>query len=180
VIKTIFILLNVAQFYWISRASFTHFNRGEKEPLQMLMVRVLTTLGFIWNLYVAFTQNSDSHQIAAFAILTFISSLIFASAIKETKGNNLPVAFSFDKETTYVVTGIYRFIRHPFYASYILYWLSWTALNYKSILSLTFSAILIFAYLIAIRSEEQFLRKTYDLQYLAHKKISARVFPYLY
>ncbi len=179
-IKHFLIALNLALIFWISRASFTHFNTSKKEPLAMLFVRVLTPLGVVWNLYVAYKSDDTTFALAIYAFFTAISCFVFALAIRETKGVNLPVAFTYDETTEYVKTGIYKHIRHPFYASYIAYWISWAVLNHKSVLSLLISVVLIVTYVVAVVSEEKYLNDTYNEKYREQKRSTARFLPYIY
>ena len=174
--------LNVLLIAWISKASYRHFDRGEKEQLGMQAIRILTPLGVLWNLCFLFFDGYRTVFLVTvvFFTVTILSTAIFALAIRETKGISISIAFSFDQKTPYVDKGIYKHIRHPFYASYIVYWMSWMVLNYKSWISLTIGAILIFLYVIAIKHEEVFLKSTYGERYNKHVSTSSKIIPFLY
>ena len=54
--------------------------------------------------------------------LLALSALLFAVTRSTTPAKILPAAFSEGGPAQIVETGPYRFVRHPFYVSYMLYW----------------------------------------------------------
>ncbi len=180
IFKWLSVFLNISLIVWISYESFRHFNRGEKEPFGMVAIRVLTPLAVLWNLFVVFSGDRSGLTVSIFLLITLFSATIFYLAIKETKGVYLPVAYSYNSKTHYVSSGIYSFIRHPFYLSYILYWMSWGIVNIGSMASLVFTSILVITYVLAVNTEEKFLKIHYKSDHARHVKNSYRLVPFIY
>ena len=55
-------------------------------------------------------------------IITFAALALFWWAIATTRRNRLTLAFSNDQPTFLLDQGPYAMVRHPFYTSYILFW----------------------------------------------------------
>ena len=63
-------------------------------------------------------------QFAIGIVLYAASFAIFWWTINITRARRLSVAFSTDEPRQLLMTGPFRFVRHPFYASYSLFWIA--------------------------------------------------------
>ena len=92
-------------------------------PREVRFVIVVSYVGLAAFIYL---MLRDEHAISALvaALAIFVASLaLFLWAAKTSRSKRLRLAFDPESPRSVVRTGPYRYIRHPFYASYILFWL---------------------------------------------------------
>lgn len=112
-------------------------------------------------------------------LLLFSLGLFWYS--KQTIENvKFDVIFSKNLPEVIVMEGPYRFIRHPFYTSYILTYFGLILLNYNLIVSML-AGLLIVDYMMAADNEEKkFLASSFSEEYKVYKSKTKRFFPFLY
>jgi protein-S-isoprenylcysteine O-methyltransferase Ste14 len=139
-------------------ASFKHFSRNECEPRGASLLTIATVVGTAFNLWLTFRHSLPTELEAALAIVLVLAAItIFVAAIRATRLGGLSLAFSDRTPGAVIDRGIYGVIRHPFYTSYILYWLNWLPLSSFDALSCAVAVAMISAYTIAAWKEEQLL-----------------------
>lgn len=94
---------------------------------------------------------------------------LFVWAIMATSQIELPLAFDPAPATVLLREGPYKFLRHPFYTSYMLCWLGCFAAT-PSIVLVPLIAGLAALYWIAIQREERLLCKIFGDQYLSYRR----------
>lgn len=145
----------------------------------MRVIRFLSPILVCLNVWiVVFRSEFDTVSSNLFAIAIFsISGLIFFATIRETKSSGINVAFTSDMGRGIILTGPYRFVRHPFYLSYILFWWAWPVLGLGNVLlyvsALTMTAI----YWWAAVKEEGYCLNEVPASYAEYKKNTGRFFP---
>ncbi len=100
------------------------FRRPEGTPWPMRVVAVLS--GIVTGIHIAEITDERASWlsfIAGMALYT-ASALLYAWAVLTTRRQRLSVAFSGDRPQFLLTAGPYNFIRHPFYAAYLLYWVA--------------------------------------------------------
>lgn len=110
-------------------------------------------------------------------LLLLVSASVFLSAFLQFKNDPPAVAFSGQLVTGLRTTGPYRWIRHPFYTSYMLGWLGGTLATgcWWLIISLV---IMGFIYVKAAKEEEtQWLNSPQSSQYLQYKNNTGMFLP---
>lgn len=112
------------------------------------------------------------------AALLYIGSLgLFWWAIRTHAGQRLSAAFSSDSPEHLVENGPYRFIRHPFYCSYLLTWCTGVIATGRLWLAPTV-AIMAAIYWRAARIEEaKFSRSPLAEEYQRYRERTAWFFP---
>ena len=83
------------------------------------------------------------------------------------------------KSTYLVKSGPYKWIRNPMYLAVILIYLPIVIKNFNWLNSLMFMVLLI-TLLLKITSEEQFLEVRFGEDYIAYKKETKRLIPFIY
>lgn len=91
--------------------------------------------------------------------LQIVAAGLFNWARKATLSNRFTAAFDTDEPKFIVKDGPYRFVRHPFYVSYSLFWFGSSLVANSPILWLLF-IVLISAYVIAALLEEMKFKKS--------------------
>jgi protein-S-isoprenylcysteine O-methyltransferase Ste14 len=124
----------------------------------------------------------DKHATGALvaALATFAASLgLFLWAAKTTRSRQFKFAFDTSSPGPVVRTGPYRTIRHPFYASYILFWLGCVVATLHPLMLvflILFSAMNVTA---ARREERSFETSPFAEEYLNFRKTAGMLWPKL-
>lgn len=106
-------------YIWGVRAIFQRV--GASDPKEFNLVKSVSVFCMLAILCGLALSPAGSITRQATAALLFIGSiLLFFSAAKANKEKILTLAFSNDAPTRLLAVGPYRWIRHPFYASYSL------------------------------------------------------------
>lgn len=108
----------------------------------------------------------------------YVASLaLFLWTVRTTRRRGFLLAFSDFVPTSLTIDGPYRFVRHPFYVSYLLYHLG-NAAGTLSWLPWGMLAVLTAVYAVAARNEEEHLIKgDYADAYGAYRRRTGMFFP---
>jgi protein-S-isoprenylcysteine O-methyltransferase Ste14 len=172
--------------FWYS--SLCIFKKTEKLSMNHRLVFKIMTLA-LWN-YSLFSlvflstpiydgESSNTRKIIFFlaVLLTTSSIFLFWLAAKAIKKFNFDVIFSENVPESIVKTGPYRYIRHPFYSSYILTYLSIMVMNFDLLVSSLAVFLIIYYYWAASQEEKIFLRSHFNTEYSDHIKKTKMFFP---
>ena len=153
-----------------------HFRPGAMAPgmLAISMVGMLALAAVqveLWRLPLGLPSAAWSISLMAAAMA------LFTWAIAATRRARLALAFSADAPTALLRHGPYRWVRHPFYASYVLYWLACTiAVPTPPVLA--GAAAMIVLYVAAFRREEaHFLASPLAGEYRAYRRQAGALLP---
>lgn len=115
--------------------------------------------------------------VAIFAVLDGLYR--FKVAGKINRERNDPTLFGFEHTTQLITSGIYRYIRHPMYAS--LVYLTWgIALKNPTVLILIFAAVATILLFLTVRMEEQENIKYFGEDYRSYMKRTKRFIPWIF
>ncbi len=129
-----------------------HF-RSSRLPGWATLIAVLSILSFA--AFVAgVLQAEPSPRIPVALVLQALSLALFASAVRATRATRLTYVGDDDTPTFLISHGPYRWVRHPFYTSYILFWGA-CAIMTNSILSYAGFIVMTIAYVVSATSEER-------------------------
>jgi protein-S-isoprenylcysteine O-methyltransferase Ste14 len=161
-------------------ASRRRFVAPEGVPSRMKVIAVAFVLFGVTNLWMLFkTTPIGSVSLGAGLVLYLVAVCLFLAACRVNENRPLSVAFTTDRPDHLVTTGPYRYIRHPFYASYCLTWLA-GAVAVPSILLFTMFIAMTALYTWAARfEEEKFLRSSLAPMYLQYRMTTGMFFPLL-
>lgn len=159
-------------------ASARHFARDEREPAGATLLTLATVVGTALNVWHTLRHPNTVRLDADLAIgISLAAFVVFFAAIRATRRRGLSLAFSDRTPGAVIHGGIYRVIRHPFYASYILYWLSWLPLTSLDPVACVMAAIMIVAYKLAAEKEERLLTARLGQPYSALARRTWRFMP---
>ena len=122
----------------------------------------------------------DQHAVAPLvaALAIFAAGLaLFLWAAKTTRSKRLKLAFDPGPPGFVAQTGPYRHIRHPFYASYIMFWLGCTVATLHPVMLvflIAFSAINLTA---ALREERAFETSPFAAEYMNYRRTAGLLWP---
>jgi protein-S-isoprenylcysteine O-methyltransferase Ste14 len=111
------------------------------------------------------------------ALLYFLSLSLFWWAIRANSAARLSAAFSPDVPIHLVKDGPYRFIRHPFYCSYVLAWSAGTIATAKWWLIPTLAVMAGIYWRAASSEEEKFSRSSLAGEYERYRARTALLVP---
>jgi protein-S-isoprenylcysteine O-methyltransferase Ste14 len=139
-----------AAFAWALRFHFSSL----RMPIGMVGLSALSVTVFSISIAHFSTHPPDRMPFAlAFAIMILAGGLFFWS-VNASRNAKLRLAFDVIDQSELVDCGPFRFLRHPFYASYNLFWLA-CAIATGSIVVLLGSVALLSTYVVLARREER-------------------------
>lgn len=173
---TAIILATLGAYVWSASAHFRSDRLEAGAKLIAVMVFGTATL-YAWLIWSV--EQNRAVQLAGLAIQCLAFAL-FWWTIAETRKARLLAAFTDGDPQSLITTGPYRYVRHPFYTSYILFWCGgalatgvwWTVLP---------AAIMITIYRRAAAQEEARFGNTDMAEaYAAFARDRSRFFPGLF
>ena len=114
-------LLIVGQFTWALRGHFTSTSMTRRAQLISLAV-IVTTLGYF---FLVWWQAQPATAQIIGVVVELGGLALFWAAISASRQAKLRFAFDDEHPHSLVTSGPYRRIRHPFYTSYLIFWIGW-------------------------------------------------------
>jgi protein-S-isoprenylcysteine O-methyltransferase Ste14 len=138
---------------------------------------ILITLQFLCFLFFLIQGNIFASGILlACQILGFILCLWSILVMRIGHFNVQPEV---KKNAVFVNSGPYRLIRNPMYAGLLIFFGAGVLHSFQMLNFMVF-LLLFLVFLLKIRSEEKFLEKQFGENYVAYKKKTKRLVPYLF
>lgn len=141
-------------FTW---AMFRHFRSVGPMPLGMRLMGAasgLTMAAFVGSVL----MGPLSKTWPATPILSIGSLALFAWTICATRNAGFAIAFAGAKPAVIMINGPFRYVRHPFYTSYLIFWLA-TCFATASSVYWFGPTIILAGYVLAARGEEQLMSR---------------------
>jgi protein-S-isoprenylcysteine O-methyltransferase Ste14 len=161
-----------AAFCWGVKA---HFRSTGDMPSGMKLTSGLSTalfLAFLWHLH----YGSSGLWLPALVLFT-ASLAVFASAIIASRSTPPTLAYDTDSPNFLLNHGPYRYVRHPFYLAYVLFWFG-TAIATHSLAGWLAPAIMTTLYLdAATREERKFANSELATAYAAYRTRAGLFWP---
>jgi protein-S-isoprenylcysteine O-methyltransferase Ste14 len=148
---------------------------------KQLAIQILGLLQIINALFISFYSPSQEFQIPA--LLLFLTATVFFywTFFTVTRRTRLNFAFSESSPQLILQEGPYRYVRHPFYFSYICAWVGVFLYTEWSPISIVAGLALTFLYVLAARQEEQeFLRSPLHETYAAYQGKTVMLIPFVF
>jgi protein-S-isoprenylcysteine O-methyltransferase Ste14 len=160
-------------FAWGVRGHFV----GDKTPGGMQIVLALSLVGsVVFPFDLLRTPDEDWRRALGFA-MHLLAIALFAWAVLATRRDRPALAFAGERPNHLFRSGPYASIRHPFYASYLLFWAGSAVATSSLILALIFVAFAVI-YTIAARTEERnFLSSPMHDEYEAFRQATGLFWP---
>lgn len=176
-ITMIALVLSVVCFASYGWANLRLFDHRGGLPLQMKFINGMGVAFFLAQLL----SIARAKPIAWFSALGFclyaVAFWLFWWAVPFARSARLNVAFTITQPSTLLTEGPYRFIRHPFYASYFSYWSAGILVSRQVWLLLSLICMGAFYISAILREEREFRRGPLQLLYAAYAKDTGCLFP---
>lgn len=163
------------QHSWAGKAHF----KSDKMPLgAMLIILVALITGLIF-LYLTWASAQPLIPWLVGVAAMLFAWWLFWRAIAASRDGGLRLAFDEAGPRSLVMIGPYRYVRHPFYVSYVIFWAGWTLAVWSWIALLPF-AIVVAVYVTAARTEEdKFAATPMSAEYRAYRESTGFFWPKL-
>lgn len=156
--KLLVLLPGVACFIGFSWGTLRHFRSAGPVPLGMRLIEALSIVmmaAFTW--LVLMRPLPDAWPAAP--VLCFAALVLFIWTVRATRDAGFALAFSGAQPPAVLMSGPFRYVRHPFYTSYLLFWLA-TCVATMNILCWIGSVAILACYVVAARKEERIMSRS--------------------
>jgi protein-S-isoprenylcysteine O-methyltransferase Ste14 len=161
-----------AAFVWGVKA---HFRSTGAMPAGMKLTSGLSTalfIAFLWHMH---GGSSDLWPLALTLFTTAFA--VFAAAIVASRSTPPTLAYDTDRPSFLLNNGPYRYVRHPFYLAYVLFWFG-TAIATPGLAGWLAPAIMTTLYLhAASREERKFANSELAAAYAAYRAHTGMLLP---
>ena len=166
--------------YYIYLGLF-YFKKDQiEDKMHFNLTKYIGLILIILLLYLGYYSTITVEQSMIIALLNSASFYLLVSATRIH--SNSPLNFAFSKTAPERITtyGVYKYIRHPIYTSYIIGWISGIILT-SSLVPVPLVIIMTISYLAAIKKEErEYLDSSLASEYLAYVNKTQRIIPFIY
>ena len=165
----------MGSFMW---GAARYFRRVRGVPLAMSLTSIFTVAAFLW-LVVRLGLGFRSSWWGVSIVVETAAALLFWWSVQATNEHRLTLAFSEDLPSRLITVGPYRYVRHPFYSSYIVFWVAASA-NVVGVVHWLIPLIAAPLYFYAAMQEEgKFARSDLANDYDAYRSRTGMVLPKL-
>jgi protein-S-isoprenylcysteine O-methyltransferase Ste14 len=160
---------------WSSRGHFS----SDKVPLGSILITLVVLVTVLLNIYLMWTLSQPiAAQLIGFVLQAAGIGLFFL-AIRASRSAKLRMAFDEGNPRGLVTEGPYRYVRHPFYTAYIIFFSGFAIATWSWIAALPV-LIIVVIYIAAARMEEGKFRNTpMAAEYEAYRKRAGLFWPKL-
>ncbi|UYH51123.1 isoprenylcysteine carboxylmethyltransferase family protein [Candidatus Kirkpatrickella diaphorinae] len=159
-----FSLFCFLSFTW---ALYRHFESPGQMPHNMRALSIFSLVAYVTFLAIGLLSEPGPWQVGGAIALFIASAIIFWSAVSATRKGGLHVAHEDAVSQEIVTRGPYRFLRHPFYVAYRLFWLA-TALIGGPVLWMFTLAFFVWYAILAREEEKRLLQSELGSSYKAY------------
>jgi protein-S-isoprenylcysteine O-methyltransferase Ste14 len=152
-----------------------HFRSTGAMPRGMQLTSLLSFAGFLWFLWHLTAGVGAAWPVA---LVLFAGALaVFGWAVRSTRNTPPTLAFDNDKPSFLLHEGPYRFVRHPFYLAYLMFWVA-TAAVAHGLLAWAMPTLMAALYFhAATREEQKFALSELNAAYAAYRARAGMFLP---
>jgi protein-S-isoprenylcysteine O-methyltransferase Ste14 len=158
---------------WSGRGHF----QSDRMPLGSMVIALTILVTTALDLFLVWTQAQPLGALVVGFLLQAAGISLFALTIRASRQARLRMAFDEGNPRGLVMEGPYRFVRHPFYVSYIIYFTGFAIATWEPIAVFPLAIILVI-YITAARMEEgKFANTAMAAEYEAYRRRVGFFFP---
>ncbi len=175
ILVTITSLSVVGLYAWSLRGHFA----SPVMPFWALVISAVVVMTSLFFLFLIWTRFQEPRAVIIGIGIEVAGAALFLSAIAASRQARLRAAFDDVQPHSILSNGPYRYLRHPFYSSYLIFWSGW-AIAASSSWTVIPVAIFAILYVIAALSEEKrFANTPMATEYAAYKSRTGFFWPRL-
>lgn len=176
-LRILLLVLVTTNFVGFAWAIHSLFGRSERMPLAMRSLSVAGAMFAAWHIFEIATVRLHVTAALIGAALYSATLALFWWSVPYARRAKLALAFTTSTSTTLLDYGPYGWVRHPFYASYLLYWISGIVAT-ENLWLLLSAAIMSYFYINAIvREEAELLARPDIANYVAYRARTGCLLP---
>ncbi len=160
-------------FAWGLRGHFV----GDRTPGGVYVINALSLAAAAVFLFSVWTTDVPDWRRAAGFLLHLSAIALFVWAIRATRQNRPALAFAGKRPDHVFSWGPYAYIRHPFYTSYLLFWLGCVVATSSLVMVVLFVALAATYTLAALGEERSFLRSSMHDEYEGFRNATGFFWP---
>lgn len=158
VLRAILTVSTIIPFLLFASAGLWHFGSGAKPGTNVVSIASLIGLAAV--IYTIWTQPEIQLWSVLGVALQALSVFVFGWCIGTSGRRNLSLAGGESRSTRLLTEGPYAVVRHPFYTSYIIFWIGGVAIAF-SIFTIASASLLIAIYSYVARREDEVLAQRF-------------------
>ena len=176
--RTLVLAAGLLIFAAMAMAVTLHF-KSDVRPRKFVLLSVLSGGNiFVFGRELWLRPKDDMLLLAALGLFA-VGAALFAMSIKASRSAQLKLIYDADNPRFILRDGPYRYIRHPFYTSYILYWLGCAVATLHP-LNIAYIVLLVPILVLAARQEEKgFERSQLAADYADYRRSAGLLWPKL-
>lgn len=172
------LVLSVISWASFAVAILWHFDRSAEPSWSMKSVALLGTLfGLLQLAVMIWFPVTSVLSCTAALILYGLALALFWWTIQVTRTHRFALAFTPSSPTMVLVAGPYRWVRHPFYTSYLLYWIAGVCATDASWIIVSVLMMGTLYWRAAVQEESEFLQGDQAEVYRGYMDRAGRFFP---
>lgn len=180
--------MNLIRAYYQRRYRTTHtqtvLERATTRERRMvwLMFFALAVPGMMWlfTSWLSFGQFQLPTEVRVLGFMIGVYGMWLFHYVHKTLGDNWSPVLEIRKEHTLIISGPYKWVRHPMYADMMLWLVSFTLITANWFYALTISTGLAILFFVRIPDEEKLMTDQFGEQYRAYMRKTKRLIPYVY
>ena len=166
----------VVQYSWALKGHF----RSKKMPLGTVMISVVVIATSAVFLALMWWQAQPATASLVGLALEALSLWLFWAAIRASRAAQLKMAFDVQNPHALVTEGPYRYLRHPFYTSYVVFWIGWAIATWSAWALAPLVLITVIYVAAALGEERKFSRTAMSAEYDAYRRRTGFFWPRLW
>ena len=165
----------IGQHGWAGKAHFA----SERMPPGAILIAVAALATGLLFLFLTWAWQQPPIAAAGGLALQLLSLLLFRLAIAASRSAKLKLAFDEANPHGLVTEGPYRYVRHPFYASYLLFWIGWAVALWHPVVMVPLAVIAAIYVRAAVMEEQKFARTPLAASYAEYRMRTGFLWPRL-
>lgn len=174
VVRAILTASTCIPFVLFGSAGVWHFGGDHKSGTKL--VSMASLLGFAAVIYTLWTREGVYVWSVLGVSLQLLATFLFGWCIGTSGRRNLALALSENASKKLITEGPYALVRHPFYTSYILFWIGGVAVA-SSLFTVLTTLLLIFIYFYTSRREDEVLARVFADEFPQWHERTGAFFP---
>lgn len=154
----------------------THF-RSEKMPTGTVVISVVVLATTAIFLALLWLESQPVLAQLAGLLIEGLGVWLFYAAIAASRAAQLKMAFDKENPHGLVTTGPYRYLRHPFYTSYLIFWIGWAIATWSALSLVPLFVIAVIYVRAALGEEAKFARTPMAEEYAAYRRRTGFFWP---
>jgi len=178
ILTIIIYILTILSYSWATKYYFNTTNKNIKTSKRFYVSAVsFLIITQLYSFYIDLNTNIPIINTSITLLILICGLILFWKTVKVGNRNFFQFAFSNIPPDHLITEGTFKYIRHPFYTSYILTWVGAFVYNYNLYQLIFIIPIIIFYIKSALYEEKLLLNGKISDKYKKYMTFTGRFFP---